>query len=143
MQSIPDKRLNKVRLTLKNIESRLSVFSFPELDLIVGIASGGLVPAKLIAEKLCLPLKNIEINYRLQNNQPLYDHPKLIRADSFPEKNLRILLVDDVSVSGETLRTARNLLLGQQIKTFVLKGSADYVLFPEISTCVIWPWHRQ
>jgi len=50
------------------------------------------------------------------------------------------LLVDDVSVTGKTLKCAVENLQDYTVYTFVLKGKADYVLFPEINTCVEWPW---
>jgi hypoxanthine phosphoribosyltransferase len=142
MRSNKEIHENKISLTYEEIDARLSAFNFPELDLIVGIASGGLVPAQLIAGKLHLPLKKIVINYRKENNQPRYGHPRLIKSDSFPAKNLRILLVDDVSVSGKTMQKAKEILRDQIVRTFVLKGLADYVLFPEIGSCVNWPWHN-
>ncbi len=52
----------------------------------------------------------------------------------------RILLVDDVSVSGQTLQAARELLMDYEVTTFVLKSKADLVAFPEIGECVVWPW---
>jgi hypoxanthine phosphoribosyltransferase len=57
-------------------------------------------------------------------------------------KGARILLVDDVSVSGQTLALARSLLKGYEVITFTLKGKADFVLFPEITACVNWPWKQ-
>jgi hypoxanthine phosphoribosyltransferase len=54
----------------------------------------------------------------------------------------KVLLVDDVSVTGKTLDFAKQLLHLNDIKTFVLKGkNADIVLFPEIKECVNWPWN--
>jgi hypothetical protein len=32
------------------------------------------------------------------------------------------------------------LLAGHEVTTLVMKGKADYVLFPEVRTCVQWPW---
>ena len=51
-----------------------------------------------------------------------------------------ILLVDDVSVSGKTMAVALSQLKGLSVKTFAMKGKADYVLFPDIQDCVKWPW---
>jgi hypothetical protein len=45
-----------------------------------------------------------------------------------------------VSVTGKTLAFARTLLPGHDIRTLVLKGRGDYVVFPEIALCVDWPW---
>jgi len=141
MQSNQNISTDKVNLSLSEIEARLAAVRFPDFDMIVAIASGGRVPAGLIARRLALPLKIIEIKYRMADNRPLYDQPRLINADEFPAETRRLLLVDDVSVSGKTMQTARKFLSGHTISTFVLKGKADFVLFPEIKRCVNWPWH--
>ena len=52
----------------------------------------------------------------------------------------RILLVDDVSVSGQTLATVQARLRNFTVTTLVLKGKADLVVFPQLATCVRWPW---
>ena len=132
---------NKIELNFDEIVKSLYSFHFPEVDFIVGIASGGIFPAQLIAQNLKLPFYQIHINFRLPNNQLRYDRPRLLGMDKLPEKNQRLLLVDDVSVSGETLRSAKKMLEDYDVKTFVLKGQADYVLFPEIKQCVLWPWN--
>ena len=62
---------------------------------------------------------------------------------NIPEWNLadkRILLVDDVSVSGKTMNAALEQLEGLNVRTLAMKGKADFVLFPEIKDCVKWPW---
>jgi hypoxanthine phosphoribosyltransferase len=117
-------------------------FDYPEVDIVVGITSGASVPAKLIAELLKLPLRYIHINFRDIDNKPRFDKPHLIKSDNIPSDCKRILLVDDVSVSGKTLRCAMEYLPDKTVYTFVLKGKADYVLFPEVSTCVDWPWNK-
>ena len=133
----------KTQLSLEQIEKRLATFFFPEVDLVVGIASGGTFPAKMIAELLNKSVCTIEISYRSKDNQPLYEAPQLIRMDDISMGVNRILLVDDVSVSGQTIKIAKQYLTNHNIKTFVLKGKADFVLFPEINTCVSWPWNSQ
>lgn len=57
------------------------------------------------------------------------------------EKGSKILLVDDVSVTGKTLEKVKKELYGYEVTTLVFKGKADHVLFPEIRTCVEWPWN--
>jgi hypoxanthine phosphoribosyltransferase len=129
-----------ISLKFEEIEDRLSTFSFPRIDLVVGIATGGVNPARLISNILDKPLKIIEINFRDQDNRPLFDEPQLIKTDKIPGGISRILLVDDVGVSGKTIEMAKNVLSEYDIISFVLKGKADLVLFPEINTCVSWPW---
>jgi hypoxanthine phosphoribosyltransferase len=128
---------------MDDIMDRLKSFNFPKVDLIVGITSGASIPAKLIADLLNLPLRYIHINFRHPDNSPRYDNPSFIDTDDIPSHYKRILLVDDVSVTGKTLKCALENLQGFSVHTFVLKGKADYVLFHEITTCVDWPWHNE
>ena len=131
---------NRVALSMDEIMDRLQSFSFPEVDLVVGITSGATFPAKKIADMLNLPVRYIQINFRLPDNTPKYENPQLIKMDTIPSHYTRLLLVDDVSVSGKTLKCAVENLQNFTVYTFVLKGKADYILFPEINTCVDWPW---
>jgi hypoxanthine phosphoribosyltransferase len=138
-QLMPD----KVVLSMDEIMERLQSFSFPDVDLVVGITSGAKYPARMIANLLNLPVRYIHINYRSTDNTPKYKNPKLIQVEDIPSHYNRILLVDDVSVSGKTLKCAVGNLQKFIVRTFVLKGKAEYVLFPEITTCVDWPWHKE
>ncbi len=126
-------------ISFGEITERIVNLRLPEFDLVVGIAEGGLVPAGIIAYKLGIELKVIRINFRDISNAPLYDQPKVI-SDIKDVKDKKILLVDDVSVSGKTLEKAKEMLSGNEVHTLTLKGKADYVLFPEIRDCVKWPW---
>jgi hypoxanthine phosphoribosyltransferase len=134
---------DRVALSMDEIMDRLQSFSFPEVDLVVGITSGATFPAKKIADLLNLPVRYIHINFRLPDNTPKYENPQLIKMDTIPSHYARLLLVDDVSVSGKTLKCAVENLQNFTVYTFVLKGKANYVLFPEINTCVDWPWKTE
>jgi hypoxanthine phosphoribosyltransferase len=135
--------MEKSRQDLQFIEiSRaLKKFTFPETDFVVGIATGGIYPAILIAHQLGVDCRFFHINFRDPDNHPVYEEPVVIEGEI---KNIpvgsRILLVDEVSVSGKTMMKAKELLKGFEVRTFVLKGKADYVLFPAVTTCVNWPW---
>lgn len=130
----------KAKLILPEIAERIRKTQFPEVDLIVGIASGGVVPASLVAFHLNKPLDIMSINYRDEENNPRYDAPQLLENFNEPITGKHILLVDDVSVSGKTLETAKALFDDCEVTTFVLKGQADISAFPEVATCVDWPW---
>ncbi len=129
----------KVVLNLLEIRTRLEQLELPEIDLVVGIATGGSVPASLVAYKLNRPLSLVQLNYRAEDNTPQRSKP-LLQAPFQPPEVRRVLLVDDVSVSGRTLGVARALLPHCEVTTLVMKGRADVVLFPEIERCVSWPW---
>lgn len=129
----------KVALDFPTIRARLEGLELPPADVVVGIATGGTVPASLVAYRLGLPLAVMRLNYRAEDNTPQRPRPEPLGAFSPPERG-RVLLVDDVSVSGQTLEVARALLPGLEVTTLVFKGRADIVLFPEVKRCVQWPW---
>ncbi len=129
----------KVVLDFLEVRNRLERLVLPEVDLVVGIATGGSVPASLVAYKLGCPLAMMRLNYRAEDNTPQRPEPQLQSPFQAPKAE-RILLVDDVSVSGKTLAAAKELLPHSRVVTLVIKGRGDYVLFPEVSSCVVWPW---
>lgn len=107
----------------------------------VGIASGGVVPAALVAQRLGLGLKVIALNYRDAVNEPRFAEPKLL--SDVPDLGAwrRVLLVDDVYVSGKSWHAARALLPpATEVLPFVLKGQTDFALIRDIDGCVQWPW---
>ena len=130
-----------VPISFTEISNRLRALSLPDTDLVIGIGSGGIVAASLVAFHLGCELQIITLNYRDESNTPRYENPVILNIPPMPSlKDKRILLVDDVSVSGKTLQEALLHFQGLSVKTLVLKGKADYVLFPEIKDCVKWPW---
>lgn len=131
----------KVTLTFSEISERLHAADPPDVDVVVGIARGGLVPASLVAHQLRVPLSMMRVNYRDDDNRPRAAEPKLLLPPDLDLGGQRVLLVDDVSVSGATLRFAARFLEGAAyVTTLTLKGKADVVLFPEVRSCVNWPW---
>ncbi|MCC6614697.1 MAG: phosphoribosyltransferase [Anaerolineae bacterium] len=131
---------DKVSLDFTTISHRLKDLALPEVDYVVGIATGGIVPASLIAHQLDKPLALMRVQHRAEDNTPIYEPPRLVTAPGLPDDAQRILLVDDVCVSGKTMQTARAALGDREVITLVMKGTGDYVLFPEVAACVNWPW---
>lgn len=129
-----------VPLSFREITSRLKQLDLPDVDVVIGIGSGGVVPAGMVAFHLDAELHVMVLNYRDEQNNPRYDEPMLLLMPEWDLKDKRILLVDDVSVSGKTMNAALKLLNGYSVKTLAMKGKADFVLFPEVKDCVKWPW---
>jgi adenine/guanine phosphoribosyltransferase-like PRPP-binding protein len=129
-------------LSFKDIIGRLDRWKFPAgIDGVVGIASGGVVPAALVAERLRVELKVIALNYRDEANEPRYQEPRLLSAVPDLGEWKRVLLVDDVFVSGKSWDAARALLpAGIEVLPFVMKGKADFALVRDVDGCVQWPW---
>jgi xanthine phosphoribosyltransferase len=129
-------------LALTDIVRRLGAWEFPAgIEGVVGIASGGVVPAALVAQRLGLDLKVIALNYRDEANAPRFAAPQLLSAVPDLGAWRRVLLVDDVYVSGRSWHAARALLPRDvEVLPFVLKGKADFALIRDLDGCVQWPW---
>ena len=129
-------------LSFASIITRLARWKFPDgIDGVVGIAAGGVVPAALVARQLCLELKIITLNYRDEANQTRFIAPKLL--SEVPDLGVwrRVLLVDDVYVSGQRWNVARaQLPRSVEVLPCVLKGNVDCALIREVEGCVHWPW---
>ena len=95
----------------------------------------------MIAHQLGLPCRFIHLNFRNPDNTPVHEEPVILSgAISDIPHGSRVILVDEVSVSGKTINKALELLKDFHVKTFVMKGKGDFVLYPDIKTCVNWPW---
>ena len=129
-----------VPLSFKEITERLKTIDFPPVDLVIGIGTGGVPAATMVAYHLNAELVVMTLNYRDEENNPRYDDAKVLSTPNWQLDGKQILLVDDVSVSGTTMNAALKLLKGYDVKTCAMKGNADFVLFPEIKDCVKWPW---
>ncbi len=131
-----------VALSFRDIAGRLARWSFPSgLDGVVGIAQGGIVPAALVAQRHGLEMKVIALNYRDEANEPRYPEPRLLAPAPELGAWRRVLLVDDVCVSGRSWNAARALLpAAVEVLPFVLKGRVDFALIRDVEGCVRWPW---
>jgi hypoxanthine phosphoribosyltransferase len=129
-----------VQLTMPEIAARLRSLNLPDFDVVIGIGTGGVAPASVVAFLLNADLAVMTLNYRDEKNNPVSEVPVLLEKPDFKLAGKKILVVDDVSVSGKTLEAAKNILEGHNVRTLTMKGIADYVLFPEIRDCVKWPW---
>lgn len=129
-------------LSFQDITARLAAWTFPpRIDGVVGIASGGIVPAALAAMQLKVEMKIVALNYRDEANEPRYAEPRLLSAVPDLGAWRRVLLVDDVYVSGKSWHAARRLLPESvEVMSFVLKGKVDFALIRDIDGCVQWPW---
>lgn len=132
-----------VPLSFREISERLKQKKLPEIDLVIGIGTGGVPAATIVAFHLNAELQVMTLNYRDEQNVPRYEAPKILNKPQWNLEGKRILLVDDVSVSGKTMNVALEQLKGYNVQTFAMKGNADFVLFPEIKDCVKWPWKHK
>ena len=129
-------------LAFEDIARRLAAWEFPAgIDGVIAIANGGIVPAALVAQRLGVGLKVIALNYRDEANAPRFAEPQLLSGVPDLGRWQRVLLVDDVYVSGKSWHAARALLPPEaDVRPFVLKGKTDFALIRDLEGCVAWPW---
>ena len=129
-------------LEFTDIAARLAAWSFPAgVDGVVAIASGGVVPAALVAQRLGVGMKVIALNYRDEANAPRFAEPQLLAAVPDLGGWRRVLLVDDVWVTGKSWQAARACLPAEaEVWPFVMKGKVEWALIRDVDGCVQWPW---
>jgi hypoxanthine phosphoribosyltransferase len=113
-------------------------------DIIVGIARGGIIPSSILSFIYEKELFLLWLNLYGEGMPPerAHEKPKLIRPFDYDVSGKRVLLVDDLSRSGETIKFAKEILLkkgASEVKSLVLVGKGDYSL-EEFKGCVKFPW---
>ncbi len=119
-------------------------------DIIVGILRGGIIPARIIADKLGVDdLTTMEI--KLYKSRGIRgDRPYLRQPPLLPLTNKKILIIDDVSDSGLTLQLAveaSNLFMPGEIRTASIyikpwtKFVPDYYAYTT-EAWIVFPWER-
>jgi xanthine phosphoribosyltransferase len=128
--------------TFEEITAQLALWKFAsEIDGVVGIASGGVVPAALVAQRLGVGLRVIALSYRNEANQPRFGAPQLVSDVPGVGGWKRILLVDDFYLTGKSWHAARAVLPKHvDVLPFVFVGDVDFALFRDAKGCCKWPW---
>jgi xanthine phosphoribosyltransferase len=116
--------------TFEEIIARLAQWQFPPgIDGVVGIASGGIVPAALVAQRLGVGLRMLALSYRNEANQPQFGAPQLVSD------------VPGVYLTGKSWHAARAVLPKHvDVLPFVFVGDVDFALFRDAKGCSEWPW---
>jgi hypothetical protein len=118
-------------------------------DVIVGIARGGWVPARLLSDKM----HNESVaSMRVE----FYTHPgvtkrrpRVTQAPSMPLKGKRVLLVDDVADTGHSLAEALNSIHdAKEIRTATLHHKPHSIFEPDYyvgttTEWIVYPWETE
>ncbi|HEY0673028.1 MAG TPA: phosphoribosyltransferase [Longimicrobiales bacterium] len=118
-------------------------------EIVVGIAKAGVIPGAVVASMLGCDFFSMKIS-RDTDTGKMRARPKIIQAAPREALGKRVLIVDEITTSGDTLRMAMNALrqVGPaEIRTatnFVKLGSfkPDFYALETAST-VIFPWDRE
>ena len=117
-------------------------------ELIVAIARGGVVPARILSDLLEIPsISFIQIEFYTNINQTMQE-PTLKQTLTTNVTGKKILLIDDISDTGKSLKLAKTHLQTQgaiEIKTATLYEKPQSVTTPDFyekqtTDWVVFPW---
>jgi len=120
-------------------------------DIIVGIARGGWVPARLLSDLLLnRNVASIKIEFYEKAGVP-GTKPRITQPVSTSVRGKRVLLVDDVADTGESLAAAVAHLKrrgAKEIKVATLHYKPQSIFKPdffigETSDWLVYPWERE
>ncbi len=118
-------------------------------DLVLGIAKAGVIPAATIASVLQVDLYTMKISRRA-GGEVVRERPEVLSAAPTQAAGRRVLLVDEITTSGDTLRLALAAVRAvgpAEVRTataFVRPGGyrPDYYAL-ETDALIVFPWDRK
>ena len=118
-------------------------------EVVVGIATAGVLPAAVIASILQVDFYSMKISRREQG-EVVRTYPELMSEAPRQVRGRRALIVDEITTSGDTLRLALHHVREQgpsDVRTatsFVKPGGyrPDYFAL-ETGSLIVFPWDRQ
>ncbi len=131
---------------LLEIADRIKESDF-KADVIVGISRGGLLPARILSDLLDNPhLANIKVEFYVDIDQTK-EVPVITQPVSVSVKDKRLLIVDDITDSGQSFRLVWETLAQEaaEVKTVTLYHKPWSCFTPDIyaretEAWVIFPW---
>ena len=117
-------------------------------EIVVGVATAGVVPGAVVAAMLGKEFHSIVISRRYRSDGPR-DTPAVFSAAPTEVRDKRVLIVDETCDSGETLRLAVGAIVNAgatEVRTAVGFKTGSYVPdFPALATesAIILPWDRE
>ena len=122
-----------------------------EPDIIVGVSRGGWTPARILSDLLENPaIANIKAEFYV-GVEKTKKEPKITQSVSVDVESKRVLVVDDVSDTGRSLRVVREHLLERGVKELriaTLYYKPWSITLPDFyqettKRWVIFPWERK
>ncbi len=118
-------------------------------DVVIGIAKAGVIPGAIIASILRRDFFSMKITRR-SGAERVYQRPQLLTAAPTHARGQKVLIVDEICSTGETLRMALAAVRAvrpAEVRTatsFVKAGRYKPDFFAvETDAAVVFPWDRQ
>lgn len=127
----------------------LRVYQDFDPDIVIGIATAGVIPAAVIADMLQADFYSMKISRR-SGGRVVREHPELMSTVPPQVAGRRVLIVDEITTSGDTLRLALAAvreIAPAEVRTavsFCRPGgyTPDFYAL-ETDSLVIFPWDRK
>ncbi len=120
-----------------------------EPEMVVGIARAGVIPGAIVASLLSIDFYSMKISRR-EGGEKVRDRPAVLSAAPRQAQDKRVVLVDEITTSGDTLRLGLAALRDvhpREIRTattFVRPmGHAPDFHALETDQTIIFPWDRK
>ncbi len=118
-------------------------------ELVVGIARAGVIPGAIVASLLRIDFYSMKIS-RWEGGERIRERPAVLTAAPVQAEGKRVLVVDEICTSGDTMRLALAAVRGvgprevRTASTFVRPRGykPDYSALETDST-IIFPWDRK
>jgi uncharacterized protein len=118
-------------------------------DLVIGIARAGVIPGAVVASILRVDFHSMKISRR-DGDEQVRERPAILSSAPAAARGQRVLIVDEISSSGETLRMALSAVRNvgpTEVRTataFVRpRGYKPDYFALETDQTVIFPWDRK
>jgi hypoxanthine phosphoribosyltransferase len=119
-------------------------------EIILAVGRGGFYPGTLMAHILRIELYPIRLSRRV-NDVVTYDHPQWITRPPGNVRNRRVLVVDEICSSGETLTVVDDEVIAMgaaEVRSAVLYAHTWGILVPDYigvitDALILNPWDRE
>ena len=118
-------------------------------ELIVGVARAGVIPAAVVASILRVPFYSMRIS-RKEGEEVVRQRPAVLSAAPTQAAGKRVLIVDEIATSGDTLRMALAAVRDtrpSEVRTATSfarhRGYKPDYFALETDATVIFPWDRK
>lgn len=121
-----------------------------EPDIVIGIAKAGVIPGAVVASILGADFFSMKISRRSGGGEVVRDRPELLGSAPPQATGKRVLIVDELTTSGDTLRLALAAVrhtAPAEVRTatsFSRPGAyqPDYTAL-ETDALIVFPWDRK
>ena len=117
-------------------------------DLVVGIATAGVVPGAVVAAMLDRPFRSMIVSRRYRA-ETIRETPAVLGAAPAEARGHKVLVVDETCDSGETMRLAVAAMVNAgatEVRTAVSFRTGDYepdYAALETAATIVLPWDRE